>query len=81
MVKPENSNYESKLNQAVSATMREWWDGLSKEDLLTYMAEQPQITADFIRQMLANENCVLGIGMMFSVTAKEARSNFHADQR
>ncbi len=81
MVEAKNAGYVSKLDQSLANTMREWWEGLSKEDLLTYIAEQPQITADFIRQMLANENIVMGIGVKFHMTSKEAISDFHAAQR
>ena len=80
MMKANNTGYQSKFDQAVETAMKEWWDGLSKEDLLTYMAEQPGIDANFIRSMLANANCVMGIGVKFSMTSKEAVSNFHADQ-
>ncbi len=82
MVASNNSSgYDTKLNQAFSSAMKDWWDGLSKEELLTYLAEQPGITADFLRQMLANENVVMGIGVKFSVNSKEAASNFHADRQ
>lgn len=80
MVKTENSSYESKLDQIMAQSMQTWWESLSKEELLTYMMEQPQITADFIRQMMANENCVMGIGVKFSMNAKDAKANLHVDQ-
>lgn len=80
MVKSEGTGYQSKLDEAVANTMKAWWDSLSKEELLTYMAEQPGIDANFIRRMLADANCVMGIGVKFSMTSKEAISNFHAEQ-
>lgn len=80
MVGSVNNGYQSKLDQAMADTMRAWWEGLSKEELLTYMAEQPQIDANFIRQMLSNANCIMGIGVKFSMTSKEALSDFHSDR-
>lgn len=80
MVEPKNTTYESKLDQVLQQGMREWWNSLSKEELLTYIMEQPQITADFIRQMLSNENCLMGFGVKFHMATNEVKANLHVNR-
>lgn len=77
----ENVNeYATKLDKGFTQAVEAWWNGLSKHEVLTYLDEQPTITADQIREMLANENCTLSFGVQFSVASKEAYTDFQQDK-
>ena len=72
-----SGGYAAKLDQIAAAAYKSWWEGLTKEEILDYLRDQPQVTADNIRNMLANENCVISIGMAFDVSTHEAVADFH----
>lgn len=69
--------YAPKMDNAVTAAMKDWWKGLSKEELLAYIQEQPSITADDIRNMMTNMNAVLAFDIRFSTMNNEAVTDFH----
>lgn len=73
--------YAQQMNECLSAAMKSWWESLTKEDLLQYLAEQPHVTADYLRTMLANEQTAMAIGAVFSFNGKTATANFHTADR
>lgn len=73
----DNNDYAMKLDNMVSKTISDWWNNLSKEDILEYLAHQPDVTADKLRDMLANEQCVLNVGVAFDVGNSNATVDFH----
>lgn len=73
--------YAPKMDTAVTKAISDWWNNLSKEELLAYLAEQPQVTADNIRNMLANEDCTLAFGMTFSAATCQAVTDFYSDNK
>lgn len=76
-VTEQGSRYAEKMDQALTDTVAKWWAGLSKNELLTYLAEQPSITADDIRDMLANVNCLMKFEVNFTVMNRDATADFH----
>lgn len=72
-----NGAYDSKMNQVLTEAITSWWSGLSKEELLQYLQEQPAVTADMLRSMLANEQVTMGLGVQFSVNNLCATADFH----
>ena len=48
----DGQQYATKMDNVLRRVVAEWWDSLSKEELLTYLLEQPSITADHIRHAL-----------------------------
>ena len=76
-VNANGSDYAPKMDNNLTKTITEWWNGLSKEEILTYILNQPDITADHIRHMLANEDCTLAFGIKFSTATCDAVTDFH----
>lgn len=75
-----NTNYAKKMNDAVTVAMKQWWEGLSKEEILAYLADQPAVTADALRKMLANTEAVLGFDIKFSTVSNAAVTTFHTEE-
>lgn len=72
----KDRSYATKMDDAATAAIKSWWEGLTKEELLSYLLDQPTITADNIRSMLANEECKLEFGMAFSTATMNAITAF-----
>lgn len=73
-------DYATKMDKTLTEAVQAWWKGLSKEDLLNYMYEMPDITADHIRSMLSNEQCNLLFGVAFSLATLDAQADFHTSK-
>ena len=71
------TSYGPKMDTVLSQSIRDWWKGLSKEEVLAYLAEQPDVTADVLRSMLAGMNTILAFDVRFSASANEASVDFH----
>ena len=72
-------NYAPKMEESLTQSISEWWKNLTKSELLAYLADQPAVTADHLRQMLANEQCVLNVGVTFAIANNEATADFHTN--
>lgn len=72
--------YAPKMDNSLTKTIADWWNCLTKEELLTYLLNQPDITADHIRHMLANEDCTLAFGVKFSAATCDAVTDFHENK-
>lgn len=77
MAQVEQRAYAVKMDQAFSQTIRDWWLGLSKEELLEYFSEQPDITADVLREMISTLDCTLAFDVRFSASSHNAVTDFH----
>lgn len=75
-----SGGYAPKMDAAVGAAIAEWWKNLTKEELLSYLRDQPTVTADVLRNMLANENCVLSFNLAFATATQDAVTNFCDDK-
>lgn len=71
------TSYGPKMDNCVSQAIKEWWKGLSKDEILAYLGEQPDVTADALREMLGGTNAILAFDVRFSASANEAVVNFH----
>ncbi len=74
-----DTNYASKMDNVMSSAIKGWFNDLTKEELLAYIAEQPTITADTIRQFMANMDCVMAFDVRFSTHDTEAVTDFHTN--
>lgn len=74
------SSYSSKLDAIMAKAYTDWWTGLSKEEILKYLADQQDITADKLRQMIGNMNSVLGFDTKFSTRTFDALVDFRTDR-
>lgn len=78
LLNTDGSGYAQKMDNAVTNAMQSWWKSLSKEELLAYLAEQPNVTADNIRDMIRNMNTVLAFDIRFSTASEDAVTDFHS---
>lgn len=76
-----NGGYAQKMNAVASKAFSEWWNSLTKEEILEYLLEQPTVTADNLRGMLANEQGMLAFDIQFSVASLEATTDFHTETK
>lgn len=76
-VTPDGQDYATKMDQALRDMVNDWWQKLTKEEILTYLLEQPSITADHLRNMLANEQCEMKFEVNYSINERNATANFH----
>lgn len=68
--------YTNKMNDIMTEAATKWWKGLSKDEILAYLADQPDITADVLREILSNNSCVLQFGVKFDVANLGAQAAF-----
>lgn len=79
VINHDGGSYASKMDNVLTQAVRGWWEGLSKEELLSYLAEQPTISADNIRAMIGNMNCVLAFDVRYSSASGDAATDFHRE--
>lgn len=68
--------YSPKMIEAISNPVVDWWNNLTKEQILAFLAEQPNVTADFLRQILANAECELSFNVTFSTSSNKVNASF-----
>ena len=68
------NDFQSKLNDFMQDSLSKWWNGMSKEDLIGFIASQPQITADYLRTMLENEGICINIGAAYNCAEKSTET-------
>ena len=73
------TGYAPKMDEVVSKAMKDWWTNLTKDELLKYLADQPNVTADVLREMMAGTNCVLAFDIRFSTNTTSASTDFHTN--
>ncbi len=69
-------SYAKKMNEAMTQAANNWWNSLTKEELLAYLQDSPEITADVLRTMLRNEQATLSIGSSFNTVTRTASASF-----
>lgn len=72
-----SGGYAPKMDKVLTDAVQNWWKNLTKEEILMYLAEQPDITADILRNMLANEQCTMLMGVAFSMATLDAVADFN----
>lgn len=80
LIKNNGGGYAPKMDAVLTKAVEEWWNGLTKDELLEYLREQPNVTADNLRNMLANENCKLAFGISFSAATLQSVTDFYRDE-
>ncbi len=71
-----SGDYAEKMNSVLTDAFNNWWNSLTKEELLDWMMGQQSITADTIRDLFKNECCNLKIGAHFSLEQGRAVADF-----
>ena len=74
------STYASKLDESMKQATSKWFDGLTKVELLQFLQDRPDISADDLRGMLRRENVTLGFGVQFTVADGNAAADFGATE-
>lgn len=70
------TTYAPKLDKAMQEAMQSWFNKLSKPELLQFLLDREDLTADMIRDMLRHEKVVLGFGLQYDVTSDKAAADF-----
>lgn len=70
------TSYAPKLDKAMQEATNGWFYKLSKAELLQFLMDREDITADKIREMLKHEKVVLGFGLQYSVAEDKAVADF-----
>lgn len=70
------TSYAPKLDKAMQESMNAWFNKLSKPELLQFLMDREDVTADHLRDMLKHEKVVLGFGLQYSVAEDKARADF-----
>lgn len=73
------TSYENKINEGLTNALKAWWNSLTKEEILQYLASQETVTADTLRGLMADTNTELVFGMCFNTKALNADVNFTPD--
>lgn len=68
--------FESKLNDFMTQAAANWWNNLTKQELLDYLAAQENLTADDIRTMFSTMNSNLTFDIDFSTASSRAKVDF-----
>lgn len=74
------STYTAKLDEAMKQATESWFKGLTKTELLQFIQDRPDLSADDIRGMLEREGVVLGFGIQYDVAANTALADFGANK-
>ena len=77
MAQESMNGYAEKMNAIASEALTTWWENLTKEDILSYLADQPTITADVLRELIRNSDSVLAFDIRFSSEQNTAFTDFH----
>ena len=77
---PQGAGYAEKLDKVLTSGVTNWYNNLSKQELLDFMKDRPDITADAIRSMMANSNIALGFATQFNTVTKSATSQFEEEK-
>ena len=80
VIQNNGGGYAPKMDSYLTKAIEEWWKGLTKDEILDYLREQPTVTADILRNMLANENCKLSFGVSFSAATHQSVTDFYRDR-
>ena len=59
--------YQKNLDQALTQVMDEWWSNLSKSDILEFIADLEDVSADMLRDILKVANADIAFKQQFSI--------------
>lgn len=76
MANENGSSYAPKLDESLKQAVGQWFDKLSKAELLQFLHDREDLTADMIRDMLRHEQVVLGFGLQYFVNDNKAQADF-----
>lgn len=74
------TSYAPKLDKTMQEAMNGWFSKLSKAEILQFLMDRDDITADALRDMLKHEQVVLGFGLQYSVAEDKAVADFGANE-
>lgn len=69
-------DYNYLLEETLRKGLGEWFQNLSKEQLLKFLADRKDITADTIRKMMANSSMALLFGTSYDTASGDAAADF-----
>lgn len=72
-------SYTNKINEQLTQALSNWWNNLTKEEILAYLANQPTVTADSLRSLLAETDTNLVFVTNFMAKDVKASVDFNED--
>lgn len=72
----DDVKYSEKMDVSATEQFRGWWESLTKQELLAYLADSPEVTADTIRDFFKNSGVVLSFSVSFDSVSKQAHATF-----
>jgi len=72
-------NYKERLDRKCSELIDEWWNTLSKDDLLEFIRDTKSITADQLRVLFKNENVQIRANFLFMTATNQAQLDFNGN--
>ncbi len=69
-------NYVASMNGGLTTSVNDWWEGLSKDNLLAFLQDNPEVSADMLRAMIAYANVTLTFNVTFNSTEKKSSVEF-----
>lgn len=70
--------YLQKLNAALTEVQSNWWNSLSKEELLDFIRDNEHITADLLRSIFATQELVIVGKTSFNTDSAETAIDFNS---
>lgn len=80
MADVNGTTYAPKLDKAMQDATQTWFDKMTKPELLQFIMDREDVTADMIRDMLKHEKVVLGFGVQYAVAEGKAQADFGVSQ-
>ena len=74
------TSYVDGINAALTKGVSIWWNHLSKEELMHFIADNPYITADTLRQMVTNSNVKLMFNVQYDSVSNMSTVNFFSPE-
>ena len=78
-VSTSNENYQERLDRQVSSLLADWWNGLTKQDLLEFIRDNKSITADMLRSLFKEQGVVICSGLAYSTETNKAQIDFNGE--
>ena len=65
-----------KLDESLTQQYAQWWNGLTKKELLEFIEHTPTFTAEMIREIFANTSLRLASLTSFDTKSLQIQSDF-----
>lgn len=75
----EVNTYTQKINEQLTIAFTNWWNNLTKDEILDYLRNQPTVTADSLRSLMSETNTQLVFNACFDTNDNSASIDFNEE--